>query len=308
MSPLESIPALSPSPPKRWTWWVGTLAAFVLGAVLLVAVYAKALDPAGFAEQIRTEGLFAGLIPASVAALIALGIEAALGLALVLNVRRLWVLVPATLLVAFFIFLTARTYWRSEHGTLPVAANCGCFGNLVERTPAEAFWQDLVLLVPPLLLSFVGRAKGTRPAPRLRMAAVALGTAGAVAFATQAPRLPLDDLATRLHPGVHIGDLCAGQGDERACLTMAVVGLDQGKNLVVLADLEDSKLTTSIDDLNAYARAEGNPTLWLLSASPAEAQRAFFWKWGPVFNVREVPAEMLRPLYRQLPVLPGRGR
>jgi uncharacterized membrane protein YphA (DoxX/SURF4 family) len=300
MSSLAALPSSAPSP-RRWTWWVGTVAAFFLGGVLLFAVYAKVLDPNAFVEQIRTEGLFTRFLSPSTAALIALAIEGVLGLALVLGIRRLPILIPATLLVAFFVFLTGRTYWLTAHGLIKPAANCGCFGNLVERTPSEAFWQDLALLVPPLLLSFLGRSRAPRPAPRLRMAAVALGTAGAVAFATQSPRLPLDDLATRLHPGVQIGDLCAGRGDERACLTTAVAGLDQGKNLVVLADLEDSKLTTSIDALNAFSRAEGNPTLWVLSASPSEQQRAFFWKWGPVFNVREVPSALLRPLYRQLP-------
>jgi len=295
-APLAHAPAA-----RSWTWWVGTVAAFLLGAQLLVAVYAKALDPAAFAEQIRAERLFTGLIPAPTVALIALALETALGLALLLGVRRLWVLVPAALLVAFFLFLTGRSYWLTAHGQAPPSASCGCYGNLVERTPSEAFWQDLALLVPPLLLAFVGRGGAPRGLPRLRIAATALGTAGVVAFATQAPRLPLDDLATRLHPGVKIGDLCAGAGAERICLPLAVAGLDQGRNLVVLADLEDPKLTGSIDALNAYARGDGNPALWVLSASPAAQHRAFFWLWGPTFKVIEVPEALLRPLYRQLP-------
>jgi uncharacterized membrane protein YphA (DoxX/SURF4 family) len=132
------------------------IAGAVLGIVLLVAVWAKAVDPASFAEQIRTEKLdFALSAPAI--ALLALALEAGLGLALLLGVRRNWVLVPATLLVAFFLFLTGRAWWLSAHGLRDAAASCGCFGNLVQRTPAEAFWQDLLLLVPPLVLAFVGR-------------------------------------------------------------------------------------------------------------------------------------------------------
>src|SRR5215218_7729998 len=136
-------------------FWLGTAAGVFLGAVLLVAVWAKALDPAAFAEQIRIEGLDI-LFSAQAMALIALALEAGLGLALLLGVRRLWVLVPAALLVAFFVFLTGRAWWLSAHG-LREAESCGCFGNLVQRTPAQAFWQDTLLLVPALLLSFVGR-------------------------------------------------------------------------------------------------------------------------------------------------------
>ena len=35
------------------------------------------------------------------------------------------------------------------------AESCGCFGDLITRTPAEAFWQDLVLLLPPLLSPYL---------------------------------------------------------------------------------------------------------------------------------------------------------
>ena len=66
-------------------------------------------------------------------------------------------------------------------------AGCGCFGNLVQRTPAEAFWQDLLLLVPPLLLAFGWRdARAARAAART--AAAALGAAGAACSSPGARR------------------------------------------------------------------------------------------------------------------------
>jgi uncharacterized membrane protein YphA (DoxX/SURF4 family) len=297
--------AVTASPPRpatgRWTEWIGMLGGIFLGAVLLVAAWSKAIDPAAFAEQIRVDGL-AGLLPAHAVALIALALEAGLGLALLLGVRRLWVLAPAALLVALFVFLTSRSYWQAANGTAP-AASCGCFGNLVERTPAQAFWQDLLLLVPALLLSFLGRPRSTErlPVPKARTAAALLGAAAAPLLAWKAPALPLDDLATRLHPGITVQELCAGSGEARICLPTAVSGIDQGKNLIVIADLEDAKLTGSIDALNAFVGRPGNPTLWVLTASTPEQQRAFYWRWGPKFNVREVPRELLRPLYRTLP-------
>jgi|SRR6185295_2341847 len=280
-------------------WWVGTGAGVLLGGVLLFAVWAKALDPAAFAEQIHAEGLDFAL-PARVVALIALALEAGLGFALLLGLRRSWVLVSTFLLVVFFLSLTGRAWWLAAHG-VHAAASCGCFGNLVQRTPAEAFQQDLLLLVPPLLLAFLGRERRTPLFPPVRTAVAAVGALAAVAFAWKAPELPLDDLATRLRPGVRVGEMCAGGGTDRICLGSLVPELRQGRHLVVIANLDDPELTKSVDALNAYAGNAGNPTLWVLATVTHEQQQAFFWQWGPVFQIRETPAELLRPLYRRLP-------
>ena len=138
--------------PRKALWgWLGPLGAILLGLVFLVAAYAKAIDPVAFGEQVAAEGLDF-LLGAGVVAWIAIVLEAALGLALVLAVRRRWVLVPTGLLIVLFLFLTGRSYWRFLNG-IEESAACGCFGNLVERTPSEAFWQDLLLLVPAFVLA-----------------------------------------------------------------------------------------------------------------------------------------------------------
>jgi hypothetical protein len=220
---------------------------------------------------------------------------------LLLGVRRKWVLIPATLLVAFFLSLTGRAWWLAAHGLRDAGESCGCFGNLVQRTPAQAFWQDLALLVPALLLAWVGRERRPPLFPPVRTAVAIVGALAAVIFAWKAPALPLDDLATRLRPGVEVGGVCVGEGAQRVCLDSLIPELRQGENLVVMAKLDDDGLTKSVDALNAYAGTAGNPALWLLTSSTAEQQRAFFWKWGPRFQIREAPPELLRPLYRRLP-------
>jgi len=292
---ISATPMVSERDRPRLSW-LGTAAGVFLGAVLLVAVYAKVLDPSAFAEQIRIEGLDV-LLSAQTVALIALVLEAGLGLALLLGIRRPWVLIPAALLVAFFLFLTGRAWWMAAHG-LREAESCGCFGNLVQRTPAQAFWQDLLLLVPALLLSFLGRDRSPR-FPTARVAFVAVATIGVALLAWKAPDLPLDDLATRLRPGVAIAGTCAGEGEDTVCLDTVVPGLKQGKHLVVLADLEDEALGKAVDGLNRIADQGGN--VWVLSASPSEQHRAFFWRFGPAFQVVETPEPLLRPLYRRLP-------
>src|SRR5215218_5433344 len=277
-------------------YWLGTAAGIFLGAVLLVAVWAKALDPAAFAEQIRVEGLDV-LLSAQAVALIALVLEAGLGLALVLGIRKPWVLVPAAVLVAFFVFLTGRAWWMSAHG-LREAESCGCFGNLVQRTPAQAFWQDTLLLVPALLLSFVGRDRSSG-FPKVRTALVAAATIAIAVFAWKAPELPLDDLATRLSPGVEVAEICAGATGDTICLDTVAPELKQGRHLVVIADLEDPALAEAVAGLNKIKDEGGD--VWLLSASPSEQHRAFFWRFGPAFQVVETPEPLLRPLYRRLP-------
>lgn len=279
-----------------------------LGAVFLVAAWAKALDPAAFAAQIELEGLDF-LLPSSVVAFIALALEVFLGTALFFWVRRRYILWPAAALVIFFLFLTGRTYWQDMQGTLPEnAAGCGCFGNLVERTPAEAFWQDLLLMVPALLLAFIVREidpvwPNSQQSPRVRMGAVGVLTVAALLLAWKAPDLPLDDLATRLKPGVHIGDLCAGKEDDgtRVCMDALVLGLAEGEHVVIMADLADPAFGESVGGLNEYHWAATGPSLVVMTSATEEESFTFRFSHGPAFESHEAPATLLAPLYRKLP-------
>lgn len=299
MTTMEAT-STAPAAPSRTLWWVGTFAGAFLGCVLLFAVWAKMLDPTAFVDQIRLEKLDF-LLPAQAVALIALALEAGLGLALLFGLRRKWVLIPSVLLVAFFLFLTGRAWWLTAHGLRSEAEACGCFGTLVQRTPAQAFWQDLLLLVPPLFLAFLGRDRRGRLFPPLRTAVAVAGALAVLGFAWKAPELPLDDLATRLSPGVKIEEICAGADAEKICLSTIFPELEEGRHLAVMAKLDSPELAEAMSSLNAYASKGDNPTLWLLVSSTPEEERAFFWKWGPVFQIRQAPPAMLRPLYRRLP-------
>jgi uncharacterized membrane protein YphA (DoxX/SURF4 family) len=291
-----ALPAAGPA----WARVLGLCGAAFLGLVLLAAAWAKALDPQAFAQQIHGEKLDF-LLPAHAVALLALGLEVGLGTALLFGVRRLWVLVPAALLVAFFLALTGRTYWLAAHGVAPDPAGCGCFGNLVERSPAAAFWQDLLLLVPGLALAFLGRRHDATGAPRVRAAAAAVLALATVGFAWKAPDLPLDDLATRLKPGAAIQQMCAGAGNDRVCLDTAAPDLAAGAHLVVMADLADPGFQKAVPALNAYAGSGREPAVTVLADATAEQKQAFLWRWAPAFPIVETPGALLKPLYRRLP-------
>ncbi len=298
--------AAEPAPP-RWRRAIGVLGGAFLGAVLLVAAWAKALDPAAFADQITAEGLDF-LLPAAAVALIALGLEVALGGALMLGIRRRWNLLPTAALVVFFLFLTGRAYVRHLQGIEPAdGTSCGCFGNLVQRTPAEAFWGDALLMVPALLLAFVARDRGPRQ-PRRRLAVVAALTAAFVAFAWKAPQLPLDDLATRLRPGVDPATVCVGSSGAgpaedglEVCLDGILPELAAGEHVVVLADVTAEAFDSGVERLNEYHWAGDGPALWVLTGNTEEELFGFRFGKGPAFELRETPPALLRPLYRTLP-------
>jgi hypothetical protein len=170
-----------------------------LGAVLLLAAASKANELLPFSEEVHADGLDF-FFSAKTVALIALAVEAGIGLALLLGIRRLWLLIPTALLVVFFLFLNTRSYWLVAHGLRKETASCGCFGSLIARTPGQAVWQDLLLLAPPLLLAFWGREARGRAFPRLRVALAAAAAVAVVVFSVKTSDLRLIDAATHTKP------------------------------------------------------------------------------------------------------------
>lgn len=188
----------------RGTWMgrLGLAGGVFLGGVLLLAAGAKLLEPGAFVQQVRIEGLDF-LFSAEVVAVLALGLEAGLGLALLLGCRHRAVLVPVALLVAFFVFLTSRNYWLVAHGLRDPKETCGCFGSLVERSPSEAFWQDSLLLVPALLVAFFARGgiKLGFPGKRVALALVVALVTAVVAW--NSPEVVYSGVAARIAAEKH---------------------------------------------------------------------------------------------------------
>lgn len=288
-----------PAPARRpWLRWVGGLAGAGLGGVLLFAAATKAVDPALFAEGVRAEGLDL-LLPAGTVAILAIALEVGLGTALLLGLRRPTVLVATSALVVFFLFLTGRAYAAHLAGATPDPASCGCFGRFVERSPAQAFWQDVALLVPTAALAWVARPRGG-PTPWRRATAAAGLAVGGAAFALAAPSLPLDDLATRLAAGDRMATTCVGEG-KRVCLRDVLPLTTEGRHVVVLADLDDPALGAAVPELNGFALDVAATRLWVLTAADKDAVARFALLSGATFPVVSGPASLLRPLYRRLP-------
>jgi len=312
-----SSPGPPPSLSRQFAVWVGSLAGLFLGGVFFVATWGlpplrlgKVADPEAFAQVLTIEGLDFALSPFSTA-ILALGIEAAVAFFLLLGVRRLWVLLPTAALVLFFLTLNGKAYWAWSNGEALKEVSCGCFGNLMDRTPAQAFWQDFALLVPPLLLAFLGRAREGTHVPVVRIALAGLLTIGTVVFAAAAPDLPLSDLATRLRPGLDVAKLCVGSEDDPAnyyCLGGPELApwLTEGEHVVILADLSDEDFSDDvadrIDEIMAFATDADAPRILVVHAGSMDDKYAFeFASRAPPFSYVSVPGQMIRPLYRRLP-------
>jgi|CXWL01.1.fsa_nt_gi uncharacterized membrane protein YphA (DoxX/SURF4 family) len=290
----------SPRPPSAsgFARAAGYFGGALLGAVLLFAASTKAIHPNGFVAEL--EGLKLGLpITERVLAFAVLGLEFLLGSLLILGVRRWWVLGPATLLVLAFLGITGREYYRAAQGLATAEHGCGCFGSLIERTPKEAFFQDLLLLVPTLALAFVARPGGATPRRRA-LSALAVTVAGLL-LAWRAPALPLDDWATRARPGVALSDLCAGRDADRVCLDALAPELDSGEHFLIVADLADEAFVAEVPRLSEWVIAEDGPPLVVLTAAGPEERQAFYWRAAPAFEPRQAPAALLGAMVRRFP-------
>jgi uncharacterized membrane protein YphA (DoxX/SURF4 family) len=264
--------------------WIGRLALIATGGVFIAAGVLKALDPARFVEQTAAYGI----LPGPLAAPVAYGLlvyEISLGTALVLDYRRR-IAVPAAV-VTFVGFIGLMAYTWAAGGDV---GSCGCFGNLVERTPAETLIEDLVFLAIALLGLLA--PPRVRPGGRARAGAVAAMGAAALVVIPIAPALPLDGLVTALKPGVSLADLK---------LSLPDPSLKEGRHLVALLDLKAEETGPAAAALNALAGAPGSPSVAAIHADEDEVKDAFFWSHGPSFPMHRVVHEEMRRLYRRLP-------
>jgi hypothetical protein len=180
------------------------IGAIFLGGILVIATFGKVLDPILLVQEIRNEGLDIVLSANSVT-LIALALEMGLGMALLLGMRNLIVLIPSSLLVAFFLFLTGKNFWLVVTGQRDNSSDCGCFGVFMERTATEAFWQDLLLLVPALVLSFLDRKALHAALSRWKTVVSLLSAAAVVLYTVFVVGMPAE-LASVEDEGVEISE------------------------------------------------------------------------------------------------------
>jgi hypothetical protein len=250
--------------------------------VLLVAALLKASDPAEFAYQIRAYEMIPPGLSAA-AAFFFIAVEVGLAAALLADARpRLVLPATAALFVGFIgVVGVAWSLGRTEQ--------CGCFGTLVQRTPAETLAEDFALLA---LVGAAWLLLRAAPAKRPGRTAVPLaGAAAGIALAIALPRLPVDDLTTSLRPGATMSHLDPEMLD---------VDLLRGEHFVAIWETGCGRCLGDLPRLEAIA-ATGLHVVALFPETN-ENVMAFFLEHGPGFDLAAMPRAALKPYYRTLPV------
>ena len=115
---------------------IAYIATFIVGLVFLVTGTIKALSSRKFIEHIAQLGLVPGQLIVPVA-ITFIGLECALGAALILHVYPQW-LVPGA--IALLVLLSVVTIWSTSSGR---TEDCGCYGGLAIITPTQSVLLNL---------------------------------------------------------------------------------------------------------------------------------------------------------------------
>jgi hypothetical protein len=115
---------------------VAIICTFLVGAVFLVAGIIKALSSQQFIRQIFKYGLLPPQVVPQVA-ITFIGLECALGIALLLHSFPQW-LVPGS--ISLILGLSALTIWATSSGR---TEDCGCYGGLLLITPKQSVMLNL---------------------------------------------------------------------------------------------------------------------------------------------------------------------
>ena len=131
-----------PQPRRKQSliYWVSTVCAVLVGGAFVVAGALKVFDPFSFYTQIRNYRLV-GAELSKILAFVLPPFEIALGLAVMVG---LWRRLACLGLIGMLLIFMVATGHAWIYGTTD---NCGCFGELISRSPKATFIEDSVMLV-----------------------------------------------------------------------------------------------------------------------------------------------------------------
>ena len=132
---------------------------FLVGALFIFSGLIKANDPVGFGVKLedyflvfadtfsffRAPWLLQSTVPL---AWVICVVEVALGIALLLGIRRKLVAWSLLLMIIFFTWLTGYS------AITGAVTDCGCFGDAVKLTNWQTFFKNVVLMLPVLYLFY----------------------------------------------------------------------------------------------------------------------------------------------------------
>jgi uncharacterized membrane protein YphA (DoxX/SURF4 family) len=251
----------------------------LIGAVLLLAGLLKAYEPNTFIQQIGEYEILTNLALIKTLAWTLIAVECALGMALIVGLRRRWAIPAATALLLMFI---GAVSWAWVTGA---TENCGCFGSWAKRTPAQAMAEDVLMLAAIVGAWFLYRGEPAR-FRRLRLGIVAATLLAGVTMtviASNSVRQSADPLA-RLHAQSQQPSPFDGLKVEGLPLK-----LEEGNRLVALIDTGCTHCQASVPALNQAAALKDNlPPLVALCSNSAEDVTQFQQKFGAQFPLGRI--------------------
>jgi len=243
----------SPDAAPRWLVRAARGAQLVMGALLLLSGALKVWEPVLFYWELVPYAQLLGVTKSwaafARAGLLVAPFECVLGLALLANWRPRWTMPVAVALMAWFIALMLLA-WKAG-----ATDECGCFGTLVNRTPAQAAVEDVVMLAL-LLFAWWGVRPGRawRRAGKLVLGGAVLSLlVGGGRFLPAQERLANSDLL----PGVRLSGLE---------VKGVPFDLRQGEYLLELFSPKCGRCMASAPRLNVLAKKDDLPRVVGLSA------------------------------------------
>ncbi|MBL0173862.1 MAG: hypothetical protein IPP94_01115 [Ignavibacteria bacterium] len=257
------------------------LQCLVAGAFLLAAV--KALDISAFAAEIRGYGIFPEL--SLFGAWFFVIVEVMLAMALLVNAYPRMTALAMLVLLAVFVAVTAYAL------SIGLQGSCGCFGNLVHRTPQQVIVEDVLMMCAMLFVLLV-HSKQRMKTAAWKPVLILLSGAAAAGLAIAAPHLPLDSYVTDLRVGKQFSSWPV-EGLTR--------DLQSGTHFVFLFTSTSKTIETDVAMMNAVAQSEDIPsTIGLLTEGTAKVTEVMF-QYGTAFPVGALEPKFARYLYRTLP-------
>ncbi len=120
----------------------------IFGGTFIFSAYSKIISPGLFEILLLDSGFFSSRLPAAYFTRLLIGFELALGLLIFQPnyLKKIVLPVAIALLVGFTLYLgyTGLILGDKE--------NCGCFGELIEMTPVESIFKNLVFLIVAIFL------------------------------------------------------------------------------------------------------------------------------------------------------------
>jgi len=271
---------------RRTASWQIVLAyvlALYPAALLIIAAFFKAGDPALFADQITAHKV----TPATWSpwlAYVLVGAELGLAAALIAFV---WPRVVFGLTIFLMVFFIGVTAWAWLHGN---AEGCGCFGRLADRSPGAVILEDAVIVATSILGIFLTRRAHTRAWQWLVFAGLALPALGLTAFGQS---LPLNGIVVGVRPGTNLANMA---------LEGPVPPLEEGRVLLALVGSDCPACDGGVPNLKAIAARDGAPVVVAAHAGAASTAQVWRLRHLPNFRVAWASEKVLRQYYRRLPV------